>query len=132
MSGLSIVLKRLKALRTRRGLSQNVPAKCLGVNRSTYVRKEQGGIPLTTEELIKLAELLGVEPGYFFMSDVEAMEVLEDGHAGTLASLYRSLKGEEQRDFLTLIVIAFKGIKRKKVRENIARLRDGKRSGQGR
>ncbi|MFQ5353584.1 MAG: helix-turn-helix domain-containing protein [Thermodesulfobacteriota bacterium] len=132
MSRTCKVLKRIKALRKRSDLSQNALAECLGVNRSTYVRKEQGRIPITTEELIKLAELMAVEPGYFFMTDIEAEEVLEDGHAGTLASFYRSLRVMEQQDLLTLIVIAFKGIKRKKVREKIARLEEGRRNDAGR
>lgn len=104
-------------------MSQSELARCLGVNRSTYVRKEQGNIPITTEEWITLAGFMGVEAGYFFASDSAGEVLHEDGVAGTLASLYSSMQVMEQEDFLTLISIAFKGIKRKKVREAIAKLK---------
>ncbi len=126
MSGLSNVLRRLKALRNQRALSQYDLAAALGVNRSTYVRKEQGHIPITTEEWIKLAAFMGVEASYFFADEGADTQVLEDGKAETLASFYSSLDVMEQEDLLTLIIIAFKGIKRKKVRETLARLKKGR------
>jgi len=122
---LGKVLERLKSLRQRCSLSQDAAAKVLGINRTTYVRKEQGHIPITTEEWLKLAAFLGVEPGYFFVTSEAAVPEGEDVCGRTLLALYRSLRSVEQRDMLTLIVIAFKGIRRKKVREKIARLREG-------
>ncbi len=123
MTGLKKVLIRLKALREQNSLSQSALAKTLGINRSTYVRKELGYIPITTKEWIKLAVRMKVNPGYFFLRDGGSAEELGDGRDMALLALFHSLKGVEQRDLLTLIIIAFKGIKRKKVRENIARLR---------
>jgi len=119
------VLMRLKALREQRSLSQCLVAQTLGTNRSTYVRKELGYIPITTEEWIKLAARMDVEPGYFFEAASAASEEYQNTPDTALLALYRSLRVMEQRDLLTLIVIAFKGINRKKVKENIARLREG-------
>jgi len=127
MTNFKKVLTRLKTLREQYSLSQNVLAEVLGINRSTYVRKELGNIPITTEEWIKLAGRMDVEPGYFFDTDGTAVEEYEDGHDRALLALFRSLKLMEQKDLLTLVVIAFKGIKRKKVREKIALLSDVRR-----
>ncbi len=123
MTGVQKVLVRLRALRERRAMSQGALARVLGLNRTTYVRKEQGHIPITTTEWIKLATLLDVEPAYFFALQEDGRTASQDTRAMTLLALYRSLRATEQKDLLTLIVIAFKGIKRKKVRENIARLK---------
>jgi len=127
MTGIKKVLTRLKTLREHNSFSQNVLAEVLGINRSTYVRKELGNIPITTEEWMKLARRMNVEPGYFFDTDEAAVEGTEDGHDRVLLALFRSLKLMEQKDLLTLVVIAFKGIKRKKVREKIALLSDVRR-----
>jgi len=127
-TGVRKVLMRLKALREQCSLSQSAVASRLGVNRTTYVRKEGGHIPITTEEWLKIAALLGVEPGYFFIVTEKRPDEGADAYGVTLLALYRSLRAMEQRDLLTLIVIAFKGIRRKKVREKIARLREGQGS----
>jgi len=106
-----------------RSLSQSSVARHLGLNRTTYVRKERGQIPITTEEWLSLAAFMGVEPGYFF-SGIEE-EAKEDApSASYLLALYRSLRAAEQRDLVILITIAFKGIRRKKVQERIACLRE--------
>ncbi len=124
-TGVNKVLMRLKTLREQRSLSQGAVARSLGINRTTYVRKEGGHIPITTGEWLKLADLMGVEPGYFFLLPGKTEGEDGDVYGMTLLALYRSLRAMEQRDLLTLIVIAFKGIRRKKVREKIARLREG-------
>jgi len=127
MTALKKVLRRLKALREQSSLSQSVLAEALGINRSTYVRKELGYIPITTEEWIKIAERLNVKPGYFFLTERGIVKNCADDHERALISLYHSLKIMERDDLLTLIAIVFKGIKRKKVIENIARLRNSQR-----
>ncbi|MCK4846559.1 MAG: helix-turn-helix transcriptional regulator [Deltaproteobacteria bacterium] len=64
----SAILSKLKALRKTKGLSQESVAKALEVDRTTYIRKENGRIPITTEEWIRLALTMGEEVGYFFES----------------------------------------------------------------
>ncbi len=66
MRELKEILDRLKSLRKTRGIRQGEIAKELGVDRSTYVRKEQGEIPIITEEWLKIAKMLDVNPAYFF------------------------------------------------------------------
>ncbi len=127
MTNFKKVLIRLKALREQHSLSQNVLAQTLGINRSTYVRKELGNIPITTEEWIQLAGKMDVEPSYFFATDGTAAEGYEEGYDRALLALFRSLRLMEQKDLLTLVVIAFKGIKRKKVMEKIALLSEMRR-----
>lgn len=60
------VLKRLKALREKRSLLQEQVARCLGIDRTTYVRKEKGLIPITTDEWLQLAVTMKEDPAFFF------------------------------------------------------------------
>ncbi len=43
------VLSRLRSIRVAKGLRQADMAEQIGVDRSTYVRKERGLIPISTE-----------------------------------------------------------------------------------
>ncbi|MBI5588045.1 MAG: helix-turn-helix transcriptional regulator [Deltaproteobacteria bacterium] len=103
------ILKRLKTLRIEKALRQEHVAKTLGVSRTTYVRKEQGTIPITTEEWVMLAEAMGKELGYFFslsgMGDKEAF----------LLKFYRVLTPDERVDLLSGIDLIFKKAKRKEI-----------------
>jgi transcriptional regulator with XRE-family HTH domain len=112
------ILRRLKVLREEKRLRQEHLARRLGVDRTTYARKEKGSIPLTTEEWLKLARAMGEEMEYFFtssFSDIEARERL-------LLKLYRSLSPSEQRDLLATMHLILKGIRRKKVQDALDRL----------
>lgn len=68
------ILDRLKALRKELALRQESLAARLGVDRSTYVRKERGAIPITTDEWLKLAKALDREPSYFFVCSTKPSE----------------------------------------------------------
>ncbi len=113
-------LKRLKDIRICKGLSQEHLARGLGVDRTTYIRKEQGLIPITTEEWLKIALTLDEEPAYFFSSKEEGRSLVNVEEAERiLLKLYRSLTPEEQQDMANSLRLMLKGIKRKKVREAV-------------
>ena len=57
---------RLKALRTRKGLSQKELAGMVGVTPSTISQVESNLIYPSLPALFKIAQILAVEPGYFF------------------------------------------------------------------
>jgi len=113
-------LEKLKNIRTCNSLSQEHLARALGINRTTYIRKEQGSIPITTEEWVKIAAILDEEPAYFFSTSKKGhtMVSLEESER-RLLKLYRSLTAEEQQDIRNSLRLMLKGIKRKKVKDAI-------------
>ena len=68
ISGMEKVFKseRLKEARKRKGLSQEQLADLVGVTRSTVAKWEIGERSPKGDHLIKLSEILGVSPTYFF------------------------------------------------------------------
>lgn len=117
------ILARLKTLRVEKSLRQGHVARRLGIDRTTYVRKEQGAIPITTEEWLTLAQTMELEPSYFFSypceleNDPEHEEIEQ-----LLLKLYRSLSREERNNLIRDIKAALKGIRRKTVTETLERL----------
>ncbi len=63
---LSKILHRLKIIRKNKYFRQEDISKKLKIARSTYLKKEQGSIPITTVEWLKLADAMDVEVDYFF------------------------------------------------------------------
>ncbi len=59
---------RIKGLRTSRGLSQADLARLVGVTPSTISQVESNSIFPSIPGLMKMAEVMGVEPGFFFGS----------------------------------------------------------------
>jgi len=115
------ILARLKRLRTEMDLRQEHMARCLGVDRTTYVRKERGSIPITTEEWVKLAEATRKDPSFFFRC--AAADEPDEGAEALLVKLYRALTAEERDELLCGIHLMLKGIRRKTVRSTLERLR---------
>jgi transcriptional regulator with XRE-family HTH domain len=112
------ILRRLRVLRQEKRLRQEYLARQLGIDRTTYARKESGSIPIKTDEWLKLAEAMNEEMVYFFTpsaSNIGARERL-------LLKLYRSLSLKEQNDLLVCIRLVLKGIRRKKVQDTLNRL----------
>lgn len=113
------ILKRLKVLREEKRVGQEYLARRLGVDRSTFARKENGSIPITTEEWVKLARAMDEEMNYFFSS---SCSLDKDVRERLLLRLYRSLSLTEQRDLLGTMRLILKGIRRKKVQDTLNRL----------
>ncbi|MEJ1295451.1 helix-turn-helix transcriptional regulator [Latilactobacillus sakei] len=57
--GMSINLKRIKAERVAKGFTQEQVANEIGMNRSSYIKRENGNVPFGADELAKVAEVLG-------------------------------------------------------------------------
>ncbi|MFQ5442926.1 MAG: helix-turn-helix domain-containing protein [Thermodesulfobacteriota bacterium] len=127
MSKTKKILVRLRQLREAKGFRQGYMATRLGIDRTTYVRKELGLIPITTEEWVKLAKFMNEEPCRFFLSSAAPAGHPElETKEKNLIDLYRSLRLEEKRDLLAVITIMLKGNKRKKVTSALEKLRGGK------
>lgn len=70
-------LKRLKAERVAKGLSQEDIANALGITRTWYSRKENGHVSLSIEEFAKIIEVLGYDESdvhIFFKLNVDKRE----------------------------------------------------------
>lgn len=114
------ILKRLKVLREEKHVGQEYLARRLGVDRSTFARKENGSIPITTDEWVKLARAMDEEMNYFFSSSSSSSD--KDVRERLLLKLYRSLSLTEQRDLLGTMRLILKGIRRRKVQDTLNRL----------
>ncbi|MBI5598779.1 MAG: helix-turn-helix domain-containing protein [Deltaproteobacteria bacterium] len=114
------ILKRLRALREEKYLKQEFLARQLGIDRTTYIRKEKGRIPITTDEWLRLAQAMGRDLTYFFLSDnAPAANGVTEGSEELLVRLYRSLSIEEKQDLISCLRLILKGVKRKGVRDTI-------------
>ena len=118
------ILKRLRTAREEKPLSQERLARRLNIDRTTYIRKEKGHIPITTEEWMKIAEAMDKEPSYFFDSGRERLrkgEAVEKPERLVLA-LWRTLNAEEKRDFTACLRLIFRGVRKKKVQGALSAL----------
>jgi len=107
------ILGRLRMLREEKSLLQEHVARSLGIDRTTYVRKEKGRIPITTEEWLKLAQAMQADPAYFFSipkpveKDCKAAFDEDD-----MLRLFRSLNREERSKFICGIREAIRNMRR--------------------
>jgi transcriptional regulator with XRE-family HTH domain len=125
-SSVQKVLKRLKALREELALRQDYIAGRVGVDRSTYVRKEGGSVPITTEEWIMIAGAMGADPSYFFSAcDEKEPRPEPPVRERLLLRLYRSLRPAEQEDLVCAVYCKCRHIRRKAVQDTLKLLRSG-------
>lgn len=125
------ILTRLRSLREDCEYSQDLIAKKIGINRTTYLRKEAGIIAITTDEWVRLSNILGVEVEYFFnLNDGKRAKDKksrggnrgteeEDSEAeeGPLLRLYKTLTRRERAALITSLRSTLKDIKRKNVQQ---------------
>jgi DNA-binding XRE family transcriptional regulator len=123
MINTRIILLRLKKAREERGLRQDEMARCLDIERTTYLRKEKGQIPISTDEWLVISEVLDKDPVHFFIdSDMNLEESPTELQEHLIAKLYRALNEEDRRDFLFTIRLILKGIENKEVSETLDNL----------
>jgi len=122
--GTGDILARLKELREELVLRQEHLAARIGVDRSTYVRKERGAIPITTAEWLKLANALGRDPSFFFSATGKPLMAWSDlaPRERNLIRFYRTLRPAEQDDLFCTVYLRFKSIRRKAAQESLRRL----------
>lgn len=79
-------LNKLKELRARYNLKQSDMARILGINKTSYCKRENGKIPFTDNEITKMAEMFGVLAinEVFFNQNV-ALKSTDDEQAATTA-----------------------------------------------
>ena len=119
MTSTEKLLGKIKVLRKEMGFKQEDLAKKLKIDRTTYVRKEQGAIPITTEEWFEITSILNIDFADIFGSiDKRLVEFRER----LLIELYRSLNKEEKQDLLSSIQLVLKSVKRKKVQDTLSKL----------
>ncbi len=116
-----VILGRLRALREEKELRQGYIARRLGIDRTTYLRKELGLIPITTKEWLMLAVAMNEDPCYFFRIPPEHADPARIAELA-LIELYRSLSRKEKKEIISGIRLILKGIRRKLVREALERL----------
>lgn len=110
------ILGRLRSYRVAKGLRQADMAEQIGVDRSTYVRKERGSIPISTEEWFLLSAALGKDVSLFFVG--QGPPVRTERHLPDEAlfkRLLRALRPDEKRYFFHAVTQMFKGVRRKDV-----------------
>lgn len=123
MINTRVILYRLKRSREERGLRQDEMARCLDIDRTTYLRKEKGQIPISTEEWLIISEVLDKDPTHFFIdSDMTLDESPTELQEHLIAKLYRALSEEDRRDFLFTIRLILKGVESKEVSEALDNL----------
>lgn len=102
---------RIRALRKQLGLSQRELAARLGYNdHTTLTRVEAGKVDLPQSRIAKVAEVLGVTPGYLMGWEEEpedfgalAAEVLKDPRLLQLVKGYMTLS-DSDRDTVSAVV----------------------------
>lgn len=68
MKKQNLILEQIAAIRKKLKYTQADVARQLSIDRSTYVRKEKGDIPLTLKELILIIHFLKINPKELFKS----------------------------------------------------------------
>jgi len=64
-------LEKIKRLRKRKNLTPRQMAKLMGLEASTYWRKENGERPFKDYEISKLCQILGTKPANLFKETKE-------------------------------------------------------------
>ncbi len=77
---MKLNLKRLKAERVAKGLTQDDMARLMGwQSRTPYVKRENGYVPMGVDDLIKITQILGYpidKISIFFTQDVPECQIL--------------------------------------------------------
>lgn len=107
-------------------MRQEYIAQRLGIDRTTYVRKERGAIPITTEEWLKISDAMEEDPSCFFsgghrLNNKPGKKRVEKREAN-LVKLFRALNREEREELVSCLHLMLKGIRRKPVKDALSTL----------
>ena len=83
--------KRIKELRTNKGLSQSILAEKIGVHVKTISKAERGIIGLSVDNLLNLAEYFCTSIDYLVIGN------RQDAESEELISLLRNMNNEQQK-----------------------------------
>jgi len=107
------IISKIKEIRKEKGLKQYDIAEKLGVDRSNYGYLEKRGAKLTIEQLIQIAEALGVTIQEILFEDVSEIPDLEFAQLKQeIEWLKKSLEEKEKR--ITLLEEMVELLKEKK------------------
>jgi transcriptional regulator with XRE-family HTH domain len=117
-SGRSEFGKRLQFLRESAGMTQREVAAAIGIAQPSYVAWERRNIGLTTEQLKKLADVLGCEIEDFFLGEDQPRK--RTGPAGRARQLFEQvskLPRPRQKDILDVVEMLLRATSKKTVDE---------------
>ena len=98
--------ERLKSLRITKGISQKDVANYLGIDRTTYLKYENGSSNPNISRLIKLANFFDTTPNYLLGEDVEQVNIStkhimnQDSNLNELLNLYNKLDNKSKNRLL--------------------------------
>lgn len=112
------ILRRLRTLREKKVLKQDQLAGRLGIDRTTYARKEKGYIPITTDEWVRISAAMDTDIAYFFNSSGDGAKASPDEEkAIVLVKTLNSLSFEERSAIIAGLRHILKVAGKKKVRD---------------
>ena len=98
--------ERLKSLRITKGISQKDVANYLGIDRTTYLKYENGSSNPNISRLTKLANFFDTTPNYLLGEDVEQVNIStkhimdQDSNLNELLNLYNKLDNKSKNRLL--------------------------------
>ncbi|HHL40399.1 MAG TPA: XRE family transcriptional regulator [Deltaproteobacteria bacterium] len=114
------ILSRLRELRKDKSIKQEYLARQLGIDRTTYVRKEKGHIPITTEEWLILAEAMDQDLAYFFTRNGKGEGTFKTERL--IGEIYRRMSEDERSELIGFVRLILKVMERREVREIITEI----------
>lgn len=78
---MTFSFQKLRYERMSRKISQERMAKMLGMNHTSYWKRENGKVQISVEEFIKILEVMGIpqsEAGNFFTNSVPEWQQIAD------------------------------------------------------
>jgi transcriptional regulator with XRE-family HTH domain len=97
--------ERLQFLREQAKLTQREVAQQLGISQPSYAAWERHNVALTTDQLRKLAQILGVEVENFFTTDDQPRRNGPVGRARKTFETISSLPRSRQKQILDVVDI---------------------------
>ncbi|OUR95666.1 hypothetical protein A9Q84_14285 [Halobacteriovorax marinus] len=118
----TIVYKRLFWLRSVFGLSQEDFSEKIEIPIRTYQRIENGTSSMNTSHIFKIAELLGIKPTFFFLTDLREYHVSEVDESNFFGRQHALRKGlfdyQSINDLLKLFEDCFYNFKNTSLDDN--------------
>lgn len=102
------ISRRLKALRTKRGLTQAALAERIGISYQQYQRYENGSNRITSGRLKKLADVLDVDLHVFFDARSDGNSRLS-ADATEIARMFERIRDESKRNYIKGLLMFYTG-----------------------
>lgn len=77
---IKVALKKLKEIRTKKGITYQEVANQVGISKEYYWMIENGKRRLTYELAVKIAKVFNSNPDYIFLDNQSTISKQEDNH----------------------------------------------------